>query len=77
MSINPSRHMQVEDIALVVYASLVQKLHTYGSDDSDRRKLATQSFLYADAFLAALDARPEAMIRAPTDTLRASQVAQT
>jgi hypothetical protein len=49
--------MKVEDVALSVYASLIQKLHTYGSDDSDRRKLAAQSFQYADAFLAALDAR--------------------
>jgi hypothetical protein len=52
--------MKIEDVALSVYASLIQKLHTYGSDDSDRRKLAVQSFQYADAFLAALDARNSA-----------------
>jgi len=49
--------MQAQDIALFVYASLIQKLHTYGTDDADRRKLAAQSFLYADAFLTTLDAR--------------------
>ena len=58
MDIKYEHSMRVEDIALVVYASLIQKVHTYGADDADRRKLATQSFLYADAFLAALGTRP-------------------
>lgn len=58
MSNNSERRMQVEDIALAVYSSLVQKVHTYGADDADRRKLAAQSFLYADAFMTALAARP-------------------
>jgi len=49
--------MKVEDIALTVFAALVQKVHAYGADDSDRKKVAAMSFLYADAFKAALDAR--------------------
>jgi len=65
MTIQPRTHMQVEDIALAVYASLIQKLHTYGTDDADRKKLATQSFLYAEAFLVALDARPHETLPLP------------
>ena len=49
--------MKVEDIALTVFAALVQKVHAYGADDSDRKKLVATAFLYADAFKAALDAR--------------------
>ena len=60
MNNNSEHTMQVEDVALMVYASLVQKLHSYGSDEADRKKLAAQSFLYADAFLAALNARAPA-----------------
>ena len=60
MNNNSEHTMQVEDVALMVYASLVQKLHSYGSDEADRKKLAVQSFLYADAFLAAFNARTPA-----------------
>ncbi|MEP6939004.1 MAG: hypothetical protein ABI846_04520 [Rudaea sp.] len=49
--------MNTEDIALAVFAALVQKLHTYGADEADRKKMAAMSFQYAEAFASAAEAR--------------------
>ena len=49
--------MNTEEVALAVFTALVQKLHTYGADDADRKKIAAMSFQYAEAFSVALEAR--------------------
>lgn len=46
-----------ENIVLTVFAGLVQKSHSYGSDDADRKKLATIACQYADALVGVLQTR--------------------
>ena len=49
--------LSFENVALTVFAGLVQKSHAYGSDDADRKKLANIACQYADALLAVLQTR--------------------
>lgn len=48
--------MTIDDVALVVFAQLVQKDNTLGNNSADREQVAARAFEYAEAFMAVQEA---------------------